>query len=236
MMIKTRNYKAIITLIALIITFAFAVAPSFTYASNELGTTIEDGSAEEEREDIKMSDFFKKTDFLTPEDMEVARQMTQPLFRVLSTVLSAGFYLIIALNIFWILPDIIYIQFPFSRKMLGGNEADSRPTPNVGHGYGYQGGMYGGGHPEQGNYGTGTTFFKDGLVSDDARVIALDPNIQKGSKLGMYLKRKIVNMIVLAMALVLLTSSVWMGIGFSIGDLILKWALQLLQWLQNPAF
>lgn len=175
-------------------------------------------SKKQNKGDLK--DVFNDMKILSEEGVNKGAEVAKPLMKLISIGVSMAIYFIFVLSLVLIVPDLLYLQFPFFRRLLGGPDGASADGANSPMGYssGYNNGMYGNNmsgssiDPKRNRLG--------GLVSDDAKRIVKDNTIT--SKFGHYIVAKVLNFMALGVCSVVLLSSVWFGYGFWIGEWVLK--------------
>ena len=166
-----------------------------------------------------IKDVFKDMKILSEEGVEKGAEVAKPLMVIVSYIVSASIYFIFVASLVLIVPDLLYIQFPFLRRMLGGPDgaaADGSSSP-MGYARGGNNGMYG---MNMGNSIDPKRNRLGGLVSDDAKRIVKDQTISH--KFGHYVVAKVLNFVALGLCSVVLLSSAWFGYGFWIGEMVLN--------------
>lgn len=172
------------------------------------------------QENGSLKNIYNDMKILSEEGVNKGSEIAKPLMVVVSYLVSAAIYFIFVFSLVLIIPDLLYMQFPFLRRVLGGPDGASADGANSPMGYsgGYNNGMYGNNisnnsiDPKKNRLG--------GLVSDDAKRIVKDQTISH--KFGHYIVAKVLNFLALGVCSVVLLSSVWFGYGFWIGEMVLK--------------
>lgn len=172
---------------------------------------------DENKQDTK--ELFSDLKFFSQEGMQRGKEATKPLVKIISYFVSAAIYIIFVFSLVLIVPDLLYMQFPFMRRLLGG--PDGASMEGAGSPNGYSGSPYGGGYgyPNAGNADPKRNRL-GGLVTDDAKRIVKDQSIT--NKFGHYIVARVVNFVALGVCSVVLLSSMWFGYGFWIGEMVLE--------------
>lgn len=215
-------------------------SPVNSVRADELGGTIEHKLPDTEKTDPrfpevekkpqpKAKDFFNGLQLINEDGLRRGAEVTSPLVRVVGFGISIAIYFIFLVSIAMIVPDILYIQFPFMRRLLGGVDGAAADGANSPMGYANQGysGMYNSGmggnqsiDPRKNRLG--------GIVSDDAKRIVKDPSIER--KFSHYIVSRALNFLALGACVVILVNSMWLGYGFWIGEMINNFVKAVFSW------
>lgn len=216
--------RLMIFMLALMLVFTSFWGTGIVEASSS-GVEIEEVETptqpREEQPNIHTKDSKKAVDSLRNLNMVDGKSFSEGLDfakgfnKVVSKIISFGFYIIFFMLILNTLPDLIYINFSWSRNLLGGGNSPkdggaymTRNDYPMGGGYGGMGNQ----RPMRGHF--------NGVISDEARLVVADDGIT--SKNWHYILNRVWLFITLGIAIVLLTTNIFFTSGLSIGEFILQ--------------
>lgn len=166
--------------------------------------------------DPKASDLMNNFKVVDTKSLSEGVKKAQPVARIAGVVVSIAIYYIFIAKIVMVIPNLIYIAFPFTRRMLGGVDgaaAEGAVESQVTS-------ARGGSTPAQAKASKWAMLKNGGIVTDDAKRVVQDSLIEH--KFLHYMVSEISTFVILGMCALLLTTSVWFGYGFKIGELVLK--------------
>ena len=216
------------------------------YALEDLNSNGEGNEGSSESSGSALGDYLKNQEGLTGEQLNNASQKLAPVTNIIGNIVGgivvltfAGVFLITAI-------DIFYITIPPIRGLLydGGQSQGVTGGMPMGGGYGYRNGY--GQMPMGGAQPQGAISGKKQFISDEAVACvammnqSVQPQMQGGmqqqpqpittkSVIGMYFKKRVFFMILLAICVIILTSSILLGTGVNLA----QWLMKLIAGLNN---
>lgn len=198
------------------------------------------------QEDINVGNYIKNQRGMSTEQLTKASAVVSPLTNVIGYLIGAVIVLIMTGIFFVTALDLLYISIPFVRPLLYAPGTDGTGAMTGGRmpGYGGYGGGYGG-MPQQGGRVKKTQWVSDEAVHCAAMLggssgtegmgmmsrVGQPPQQQmsKGSVIKSYFIKRALFMVLLAVCIVVLTSSVLLGTGVNIAN----WGIKILDSLNK---
>ena len=189
---------------------AYALEDNLNANQNRGSSIIGEGTITED--DMAIGNWISQQRGMTAENLANASQTLGPLTNIFGNIVGgivvlvfAGVFIITAL-------DLLYISFPPIRNILykGGPAGGMTAQPAMG------GGMMGG-YGHRGMMGGG---MMAGAMAMQQQ--ASGANMSMKSVIGMYFKKRLIFMILLAVCAIVLTSSVLLGTGVNLAEWFLK--------------
>ena len=201
------------------------------------------------QEDINVGNYIKNQRGMSTEQLNKASAVVSPLTNVIGYLIGAVIVIIMTGIFFVTALDLLYISIPFVRPLLYAPGTDGTGAMTGGRmpGYGGYGGGYGGygGMPQQGGRVRKTQWVSDEAVQCAAMLggssgtegmgmmsrVGQPPQQQmsKGSVIKSYFIKRALFMVLLAVCIVVLTSSVLLGTGVNIAN----WGIKILDSLNK---
>lgn len=212
----------------------------------DLGDDVDGGSSIGSSDDNAIADVLKGHQPVTDEQMQMASEWTKPITDFFGNLIGIGICLLTGVIFVITILDLCYIAVPITRSLLY-KDAGAGGSGSVGMPGGYGRGGYGAGGYGVGGMDTspsGQTTWQ--LVSDEAVQCAVlmnnnqhmpqagtvgmpgQPtgqqvgNMQTKSVILTYFKKRVFFMILFGVCLITLTSSLFLGTGVNIANLIMR--------------